>query len=108
MRSYRTVSPLPRHESASRFARSAVYFLWHYPGPCERWVLPTTVSCEARTFLDEITRGNSAAAARPAPIHDCTMSGGQGEASPLAFRDRVSRRTAAETAELRDSAKRFG
>jgi hypothetical protein len=36
------------------------------------------------------------------------MSGGQGEASPLAFRDRVSRRTAAETAELRDSAKRFG
>ncbi|MDB5347371.1 MAG: hypothetical protein JWP89_5748 [Schlesneria sp.] len=29
----------------------AVYFLWHCPGSCERWALPTTVSCEARTFL---------------------------------------------------------
>ena len=69
VRSYRTVSPLPRHTLASQRARSAVYFLWHCPGPCERWALPTTVSCEARTFLGEITL---AAAARPAPRRYCT------------------------------------
>jgi|GEM_PF-5024887 len=69
VRSYRTVSPLPRHTLASQRARSAVYFLWHCPGPCERWALPTTVSCEARTFLGEITL---AAAARPAPRRHCT------------------------------------
>jgi hypothetical protein len=31
--------------------QSAVSFLWHYPGPCGRWALPTTLPCEARTFL---------------------------------------------------------
>ena len=72
VRSYRTVSPLPRHALASQRARSAVCFLWHCPGPCERWALPTTVSCEARTFLGEITQGNLAAAARPAPRRHCT------------------------------------
>ena len=29
----------------------AVYFLLHFPGPCGRWALPTTVSFGARTFL---------------------------------------------------------
>ncbi|GIW79989.1 MAG: hypothetical protein KatS3mg105_1796 [Gemmatales bacterium] len=29
----------------------AVCFLWHFPCPRGRWVLPTTVSCGARTFL---------------------------------------------------------
>src|SRR5262245_6307524 len=29
----------------------AVSFLWHYPGPCGRWALPTTLPCGARTFL---------------------------------------------------------
>ena len=72
VRSYRTVSPLPRHALASQRARSAVCFLWHCPGPCERWALPTTVSCEARTFLGEITQGNLAAAARPTPPKHCT------------------------------------
>ena len=71
VRSYRTVSPLPRHALASQRARSAVCFLWHCPGPCERWALPTTVSCEARTFLGEITQGNLAAAARPTPRRHC-------------------------------------
>ena len=37
----------------------AVYFLWHCPGSCERWVLPTTVSCEARTFLRRLELVNS-------------------------------------------------
>ena len=45
VRSYRTISPLPRPGGA------AVYFLWHFPDPCGRWVLPTTASCGARTFL---------------------------------------------------------
>jgi hypothetical protein len=44
VRSYRTVSPLPRRGEA-------VYFLWHCPGPRGRWALPTTVPWGARTFL---------------------------------------------------------
>ncbi len=48
VRSYRTVSPLPRDRSLA-----AVYFLLHFPCPCGRWALPTTVSCGARTFLSE-------------------------------------------------------
>jgi len=46
VRSYRTISPLPHRRSDE-----AVCFLWHCPGPCGRWVLPTTVPCGARTFL---------------------------------------------------------
>ena len=77
VRSYRTISPLPR---TSRCV--AVYFLWHFPVPhlfassvkseitfgdihpdlrtcccddetnrCGRWSLATTVPCPARTFL---------------------------------------------------------
>ena len=67
--SYLTVSPLPaeavgsrRYAYRNRFNRllptayrlpsaSAVYFLLHFPEPCGRWALPTTVSCGARTFL---------------------------------------------------------
>ena len=30
---------------------AAVCFLLHFPCPCGRWALPTTVSCGARTFL---------------------------------------------------------
>ena len=33
---------------------SAVCFLLHWPDPRGRWVLPTTVSCGARTFLHEL------------------------------------------------------
>ena len=63
VRSYRTVSPLPRPPCGGR---SAVCFLWHCPGPCGRWALPTTVSCEARTFLSEILRFRSGRPARSA------------------------------------------
>ncbi len=36
---------------AKQEARTAVCFLWHYPYPCERWALPTTLPCGVRTFL---------------------------------------------------------
>ncbi len=53
VRSYRTVSPLPREPlSEDNRTREAVYFLWHFPGPRGRWALPTTVPFGARTFLD--------------------------------------------------------
>ncbi len=42
--------PAPFHPCLGR-SQSAVCFLWHFPGPCGRWALPITVSCEARTFL---------------------------------------------------------
>jgi hypothetical protein len=54
VRSYRTISPLPhgrRPRQAASESCEAVSFLWHCPGPCGRWVLPTTVPCGARTFL---------------------------------------------------------
>ena len=63
VRSYRTVSPLPRRRCSKASFRAtstlAVYFLWHCPGPCGRWALPTTVSCEARTFLHDPKRTSS-------------------------------------------------
>ena len=34
----------------------AVFFLWHFPCPHGRWVLPITVSCGARTFLSSAGR----------------------------------------------------
>ena len=46
--SYPTVSPLP----VRRETPSAVCSLWHFPWSCDRWALPTTLPCEARTFLD--------------------------------------------------------
>ena len=45
---------LTSSRSLARPRRSAVCFLWHCPGSCERWALPTTVSCEARTFLRKL------------------------------------------------------
>ena len=54
VRSYRTISPLPRRCPPARRRPTdgeAVCFLWHCPDPCGRWVLPTTASCGARTFL---------------------------------------------------------
>ncbi len=38
----------------------AVYFLLHFPGPCGRWGLPTTVSYGARTFLPQSRRVRAA------------------------------------------------
>jgi len=43
--SYTALSPLPR-------SLEAVYFLWHCPAGRPGWVLPTTVPCGVRTFLD--------------------------------------------------------
>ena len=49
--------------------RLAVCFLLHFPGPCGRWALPTTLSCGARTFLPAGLPEGSAcrAAARSTP-----------------------------------------
>src|SRR5215813_41727 len=48
VRSYRTVSPLPR----GAFRRPvAVYFLWHCPSTRADWPLASTLPCGARTFL---------------------------------------------------------
>ena len=44
-------------------APPAVCFLLHFPGPCGRWALPTTLSCGARTFLP--ARPRKAARERP-------------------------------------------
>src|SRR3954447_25118448 len=49
--SYTTVSPLPPHRGAT-----AVCSLWHCPAGHPGWVLPTTLPCGARTFLDELPR----------------------------------------------------
>ena len=51
VRSYRTVSPLPLAVRLAASHWSAVCFLLHFPCPCGRWALPTTVSWGARTFL---------------------------------------------------------
>ena len=45
-----TVSPLP-------LRRAAVCSLWHCPAGCPGWVLPTTLPCGARTFLDSRPEG---------------------------------------------------
>jgi len=42
---------LTRRPAGKPTCHRAVYSLLHCPGPHGRWVLPTTVSCGARTFL---------------------------------------------------------
>src|SRR3954452_11246035 len=49
--SYTAVSPLPRRRGGA-----AVCSLWHFPAGHPGWVLPTTLPCGARTFLDELPR----------------------------------------------------
>ncbi len=44
VRSYRTISPLPRRAEAE-------FFLWHYPRGRPHRALPGTLPCGARTFL---------------------------------------------------------
>src|SRR5258708_17093276 len=76
VRSYRTISPLPhRRRPAKRRATTgvAVYFLWHCPDPCGRWVLPTTASCGARTFLDTDLAGMN----QPAPHRGRSVHSGR-------------------------------
>src|SRR4051794_1615007 len=69
--SYTTVSPLPPHRGAT-----AVCSLWHCPAGHPGWVLPTTLPCGARTFLDESPRrgrpaGSSRQQSRPARSGPC-------------------------------------
>ncbi len=82
VRSYRTISPLPvpTPESSLQAALyrlkpglqrrpSAVCFLWHFPDPRGRWMLSTTVSCGARTFLPVGDPWNAhGAIAQPTPV----------------------------------------
>ena len=49
VRSYRTISPLPRRTRA-------VSFLWHFPWGHPHRVLPGTLPCGARTFLQREPR----------------------------------------------------
>ena len=58
VRSYRTVSPLPR-------LSGAVCFLWHFPEGHPWWTLSTTLPCGARTFLPQTMLR---AAAQPTPV----------------------------------------
>jgi hypothetical protein len=37
----------------------AVYFLWHFPSRHRDWVLPSTLSCGARTFLPPAKSGTA-------------------------------------------------
>jgi hypothetical protein len=47
VRSYRTISPLPRRTEA-------VYFLWHFPWGRPHRALPGTLPYGARTFLQSV------------------------------------------------------
>src|SRR3954451_15495529 len=60
--SYTTVSPLPP-------VRTAVCFLWHCPAGRPGWVLPTTLPCGARTFLDDQLPGR-----RDRPVSSSALS----------------------------------
>src|SRR6185369_2673870 len=95
--------------------QSAVSFLWHYPGPCGRSPLATTVPCGARTFLDRTRRldrdrpaGRAASVLYDAPLdaavhrrHDDRMSEGRNGAVAVGNFDGVHRGHAALIAELR-------
>jgi len=90
VRSYRTFSPLPgdrRPTCVERDNRTAVCFLWHFPDPRGRWVLPTTASCGARTFLD----ADSAGLSQPAPHRGRSVRSGRINCTAAA--GRVSRST---------------
>ena len=71
VRSYRTISPLPRGQPSTRkrarAADVAVSFLWHFPWGCPRWALPTTLPCGVRTFLPGLANG---ATTRPTPARN--------------------------------------
>lgn len=49
--SYPTISPLPDRAALASGAPSAVSFLWRFPSGHPGSVLPTSLSCGARTFL---------------------------------------------------------
>ena len=53
--------PYPPHPAQTQGVR-AVCFLWHWPAGYPEWVLPTTLPCGARTFLEPrfVARGRLA------------------------------------------------
>jgi hypothetical protein len=52
--SYLTLSPLPPPTYPK--SAGAVSFLWHFPSRRRDWALPSTLPCEARTFLSPAIR----------------------------------------------------
>jgi hypothetical protein len=62
VRSYRTVSPLPR----TREGRSAVYSLLHFPSAHAAQPLTGTLPCEARTFLPYLSHEDLRSSDHPA------------------------------------------
>jgi len=66
--SYTAVSPLPPSRwdaRASHRQSEAVCFLWHCPAGRPGWVLPTTLLCGVRTFLDAASAAAIAWPTRP-------------------------------------------
>ncbi len=62
VRSYRTVSPLPRRADPRDVAVcSLLHWLWSR----DRWALPTTVPCGARTFLHPRAPCGASSSGRP-------------------------------------------
>src|SRR5690606_36143441 len=64
VRSYRTISPLPR----ALAGRSAVCFLLHFPSARAAQALPGTVPCGARTFLGILSDDATAWPTPPGPL----------------------------------------
>jgi hypothetical protein len=70
VRSYRTVSPLPRAPAG----RSAVCSLWHCPAGRPDWRLASTLPCGGRTFLDPGGPGPRPLSRLPLPAKYATRS----------------------------------
>ncbi len=82
-------------------ASGAVYFLLHFPWSCDRWALPTTVSCGARTFLPPKPLSRlRPAAVQPAPSIYCIFSSRQRKRNALFFRETNFRCLYCEAAKL--------
>ena len=66
----------PFHPYRRSLRRGGGIFLLHFPGPCGRSALPTTLSCGARTFLSPAGFRKSPHGQRPSgPLRDaaCTI-----------------------------------
>ena len=82
VRSYRTISPLPRQTSKRRKVETgvltfsgfdvfpAVSFLWHFPSGCPGLALPTTAPYPVRTFLPH---ERTSKLAMPVALNACTV-----------------------------------
>ena len=86
--SYTTVSPLPSCRSTA-----AVCSLWHCPAGHPGWVLPTTLPCGARTFLDGSPR-------RGRPADSSTSESRGSQTSKRTTRVRVSASTSLASTSL--------